>query len=190
VSLIDQFLPASTRVSHHQRAVHASVWRTFVATKELDLARSPLIRLLVWLRGVPLLLGSAADQPRNITVGGLLAAGFVLLGEEPGRELVLGIAGQFWRPGGAIKRLAPNDFAAFATAGFTKVVWGFQMVEQGVGRTLLATETRVACYGEEAERRFARYWMLVRLGSGLIRREALRLIAAGAERASGARRAV
>jgi hypothetical protein len=51
--------------------------------------------------------------------------------------------------------------------------------------TLLETETRVLATGPRAKRAFAAYWLVVRPGSGLIRRELLRAVARRAESAGG-----
>ena len=49
------------------------------------------------------------------------------------------------------------------------------------GSTLLSTETRVRCVDDEARRRFALYWLLIRVFSGWLRRDLLRKIAHIAE---------
>jgi len=176
--LIDQFFESYDASSRHQRQVRASAWRAFQATRQLDVGSSVAIRILLALRG----LGRGSQ---GFSIASLISRGFVLLGEEPGREVLLGVAGQFWKPDGGIKRLSANDFAFFDTPGYAKAGWGFHYQELAPGRTMVTTETRVICYGEDARRRFRRYWFLVRPFSGLIRLEALRLLARAAERPSG-----
>ena len=51
--------------------------------------------------------------------------------------------------------------------------------------TALHTETRVLATGRRARRAFGAYWLVIRGGSGLIRREMLRAVARRAEAAGG-----
>ena len=65
-----------------------------------------------------------------------------------------------------------EQFAAFDEPGYAKVAFNF-VLEAGE----LSTETRIAGTDERARRRFRFYWLLIRPGSGLIRREWLGAIA-------------
>jgi hypothetical protein len=48
----------------------------------------------------------------------LEGTGFVILTEIPNKELVLGVAGRFWRPdGGRCMGLTADDFAGFSRPG-------------------------------------------------------------------------
>ncbi len=147
--------------------------RVFDAARELDLGATPLIRILLRLRGL---------RARGRGLAGLRDAGFVLLEEDPPRELVLGLVGRFWTPGGDVQRVDPAGFLAFERPGFAKVAWNLR-VEPRAGGALLATETRILCLDARSRRRFRLYWMAIRFGSGLIRREMLRAIREQAERA-------
>ncbi len=51
--------------------------------------------------------------------------------------------------------------------------------------TRLSTETRVTATDARSRVQFALYWLAIRGGSGLIRRDMLRAIASRSERASG-----
>jgi hypothetical protein len=67
-------------------------------------------------------------------------------------------------------------------AGVARAGWNFALNETEPGRTLLTTETRVACGDPATRRRFRIYWLFIRPGSGLIRRLMLRSIKRAAER--------
>jgi len=97
---------------------------------------------------------------------------FLRLGEAPEREFVLGMVGQFWRPRGGLRPIAPDTFAAFAEPDFAKLAWGFDLEPSGAG-TRLRTETRIQCLSTESKRHLRPYWMIIRPISGLIRREIL-----------------
>ncbi|MFG1943395.1 hypothetical protein [Nonomuraea sp. NPDC048826] len=96
---------------------------------------------------------------------------FTPLVVDPGRELVLGLIGQWWRLGRSedvpVGSLA--EFEAFDRPGFAKGAFAFFLEEEG-GRIRLTTETRVAATSPDALRAFRPYWMVIRPGSGLIRR--------------------
>lgn len=108
--------------------------------------------------------------------------GFVELGRRPGAELVLGAVGRFWSPLG--NRPVPTlDFSAFAEPGYAKAAMNFTVAREGEG-SLVRTETRIVGTDAEATRKFRRYWLLIRLGSGAIRRSWLKAIRRRLERRS------
>jgi hypothetical protein len=171
-SLLDRFLPRFDVATSHATLVRASPAATFAAVKRVDLGRSLLVRLLLGLRG----LGTT-----RVTFERLTGSAFVLLGEHPGRELVLGIAGRFWTPTGHIRRIPSDRFATTTEPGTAKAVWGFRVEPAGDGVTRLVTSTRVLCADAAARRRFRAYWLAVKPLSGLIRRRALALARREAE---------
>jgi hypothetical protein len=138
--------------------------------------------VLAAVRARPLLFrrGRPPLQPKA-TLDGFLRAGFVRLDESPGEELVLGLAGRFWRPAAEIVRLTPDEFRTFRRPGNALAVWNFRLEDED-GGVRLTTETRVRCVDEAARRSFLRYWRVVGPFSGLIRVRMLRSIRRTAER--------
>jgi hypothetical protein len=112
----------------------------------------------------------------------ILESGFVVLGEEPDRELVLGIVGKFWQLSSGVHRIEPDDFTRFDTPGFAKAVWNFVVSERADGRSTVVTETRVASTDAEARWKFGWYWRLIAPFSALIRRIVLAQVKRDAER--------
>ncbi len=106
----------------------------------------------------------------------------MLLGEDPGSEIVLGIVGRFWTPRGGLVEVGAEDFPSFDRPGYAKAAWNFHL-EPRDAVTLLSTETRVAATDDAARRRFRTYWALVRPFSGLTRSRALAVMKTEAERA-------
>jgi hypothetical protein len=133
---------------------------------------------------MPLLLRRpSANRPAStFTLQDILASGFVVLAEEPDREIVLGLVGRFWTLGGGIRRISPSEFAGLAEPGYAKAAWNFYLVPQTGGTTHLVTETRVLCTDEASRRAFLRYWRLIGPFSGLIRRQMLATVRKEAER--------
>jgi hypothetical protein len=181
--LIDRFLPDYDVVEHHETVVDAPPDRAYRAVKDFDLARSPVV--LAWLaaRGLPHLFTGAVKPKRRLQLDDILESGFVVLGEEPGRELVLGIVGKFWQLSSGVHRIEPDDFIGFDTPGFAKAVWNFLVDEREDGGSTVVTETRVASTDDEARRKFGWYWRLIGPFSALIRRVMLGQIKREAETA-------
>ena len=112
----------------------------------------------------------------------MIAQGFVLVGDDPPREVVLGAVGAFWRLRGAMLRVDPGTFRQPPPVGAARAAWNFHVAERGGSSCVLSTETRVHCADEPTRRRFKRYWTVVGPWSGLIRIVMLRSIRRAAER--------
>ena len=131
--------------------------------------------------GLQSLLGTpgapgAPDDRRRFGLGD-----FVALGREGDRALAYGLAGRFWEPGYGLQPLADAQaFRDFAAPGSAKPLLGF-VARRGGNSTRLTTLTRVACTDDEARRRLAAYWALIRPVSGLIRQRILADIRSAAE---------
>jgi hypothetical protein len=100
--------------------------------------------------------------------------GFMALGERPGEEVVLGAVGRFWSPLGNQPRVV-EDFSSFDEPGYAKAAMNFRVSAEGSG-CRLTTETRIVGTDAAATRKFRPYWLLIRLGSGAIRRSWLKAI--------------
>lgn len=183
--LIDESLPVYDVVERHHTEVRAPVERVYDAVRRLDLGSSATIRSLFWLRELPARLRRSdrcvGEGDQGLTLDALLESGFVLLGERPNRELVLGLVGRFWTTSGDLQRLDASEFHDFGRPGYAKTAWNFSVTEQHNGTTLLATETRVLCLDVVSRRRFRLYWTLIGPFSGLIRKVILRSIKRQAE---------
>ncbi len=181
--LIDRFLPDYDVIEHHAVDVDAPVDEAYRAVKELDLARSPIVLALLFARGLPHLFTGAVKPKRRLGLDEIVESGFVVLGEEPDRELVLGIVGKFWQLSSGVHRMEPGDFIGFDTPGFAKAAWNFVVSARPGGGCRVETETRVVSTDDEARRQFSRYWWLIGRFSALIRRVMLRNIKREAESA-------
>ena len=101
---------------------------------------------------------------------------------EPERALVAGGVLQPWklRGGATPPALDAEQLRAFAEPGWVKVAFDFVLVPDA-GGTRLSTETRVAATDARTRKIFGLYWLAIRAGSGLIRRDLLRAVARSAE---------
>ena len=189
--LLDGLLPDYQFHEVHSIAVNANGRQVFAALAAVTPTELPLFRLLMAVRSLPARtvggrggFGGGSDS----LLEQAKRAGFVVLGEESGRELVLRTVGQPWRlvggPGARVR--TPADFGAFHLPGFAKIATNFRVEESASrqGTSRLSTETRVWVPDTATRLRFAAYWVLIRAGSGLIRREWLRRTRERAEAAS------
>jgi len=168
--MIDRFLPRYDVVSRYGVDVRASAEDAYAAVLRCDLGSSWISRGLIALRGLrrP---GSGVPVLEH-----LLKEGFVRLLDDPPREIVMGLVGQFWGPGGDVRRIEPSAFASFSQPGVAKAAWNFSVARSSGGLVRVATETRVLCGDAAAKRKFILYWTVIRPFSGLIRREMLKEI--------------
>jgi hypothetical protein len=175
--LLDRFLPTYEVREYHQTKVPAPAELTFAVARELDTQGSGLVRAI--FRGRELLMGSEPSkrqrQPQAL-LSEVLALGWRVMAEEPGRELVMGAVTQPWNADVQFRGLAPEEFAAFNDPGYAKIAWTMAVEPTGPGTSMFRTETRVITTDPESRRRFRRYWAIVSPGVVLIRYEMLRLV--------------
>jgi len=184
LTLLDDIIPTYDVSSRHSIWIGASPAEVYQVARHADLGRPWLVRVLMGLRGIPAVLATVArrrrlEPARQKTVGRLP---FTVIAESTGEEFVLGVMGRFWTPTGGVVATSADQFRHPAPTGLAQGVWNFRVAPSGDG-TALTTETRVRCGDPATLRQFARYWRLVRLGSGLIRGSMLRSIRREAERA-------
>ncbi len=191
-TLLETLLPRAQAdaVEHHHARVRASPEVVMAALWRADLG-GPIVRTLLALRAVPAALADAGSARRRVaallsqpglTLGDLQRTGFARLAERPGREVVLGLTGRFWTPGGGLLPTDPATWSDGPPAGTAQAAWSFSVAADGDGATRLETETRVRCADAAARRVFTRYWLVVRPISGLLRRLMLRSVRREAER--------
>ncbi|MBI3998715.1 MAG: hypothetical protein HY355_06745 [Armatimonadetes bacterium] len=187
--LLDTFLPDYHFREVHAMRVRASPSRLFRAVRDVTPADVPLASALLWVRALPARLagrGRPGLARRRPIIEQALRGGFVLLAEEPDRELVLGTIGQFWKVLGTEPPsvTTPAEFLAFDRPDYARAAINFSVEESCGGSTIIRTETRVAVADPVARRKFAAYWPVIYPGSALIRRMWLGAIKRRAERAT------
>jgi hypothetical protein len=188
--LIDQFLPR-----YDFAVVHASVFPArpeacYRAALDVDLLRDPVIRTLLGIRSLPQRFAdrltqrhhaaTAAEPPPTFRLTDMVRYGWIVLDEQPNVELVLGQIGRPWKSAAASSgpTVDATAFAGFDRPGFAKIAANLRVEPYGATASILTIETRVSLTDAQSLRRFTRYWTFVRPFSALIRRIALRLVAA------------
>jgi hypothetical protein len=184
--VLDEVLPRYDVSLVHARVFRAPPEECLATLVALDVFRHPIIRLLITARGLPVwILGGLTGKRRqpstagSFTLSQMAEMGWVVLGDRPGAELVLG---QVSRPcrlreNAPVTPRAHEEFRQFTTPGYAKIAASFRADPYGAGSAVLTVESRILLTDEAGRRRFMRYWVLVRLGSEIIRRLALRMLA-------------
>jgi hypothetical protein len=199
--LADDFLPAyevSDEVATVVEADTSTVWQALMDADLIEVGRrTPSVAVLGALRILPevvshLLHGerppAASDSMRLRDLAELPAdqGGWVLLGEQPGEEIALGLVGKFWRPVISFASVRADGFRDFAQPGYAKTVYQLSVRPLQDGRTLLSGLMRTATTDEHARRWFRRYWTLgVGSGAHVLVDGLLEMVRENAERAIG-----
>lgn len=169
--LKDEFLPEYDFEERHSIEINADAATIYEAAQDADFSESFIVRALLTLRG----MSSDALSIRNLKY-----SKFRILGEQPAKELLIGLAGRFWTPWGDLQDVDANNFREFQKDGYAKAAWNFSIDETGSG-SRLTTETRIKCIGTSSRRCFGLYWIFVQPFSGWIRMEMLKAIKRHAE---------
>jgi hypothetical protein len=185
--MLDQYVDASDAALAAHAIVSAPAEVTFEAARTLDLLEvtTPLLAASFWVRGLPakVLHRPEPPPPDKLTLEGDLGLpGWMLLGQNPGREIVFGAIGVFWTP--TIRwnlDVTASGFAAFDEPGWGKIACNYSTFPYGAHRTLLTYECRTLTTDAESGRLFLRYWWLIRPFVQHIMNATVRTIATHAE---------
>ena len=198
MALLDQLMPQYDVVERHATLVRADPLAVYDAVRAADLGGGLVTQGLLAVRMLPAAVMAVARSPRaalaewrerrarpGLRLADFERAGFRVIAERPPEELVIGLMGRFWTPRGAIHAgVTADSFRGLPPAGLALAGWNFSVHPRSGGVCELRTETRVRC-AADARLKFRGYWLLVRPGSGLIRRMMLRSIRRHAEAAAG-----
>src|SRR5512137_913835 len=160
--------PGWRLLERHELPVPATPEEALAALAGAPLADLPVVTALFALRGLP--------SRREATLRELFCTRpFLLLSEEPGRELVFGVLRPAAEPDGA-RRLprTAGEFVEAAKRAPLGAVVNFR-ADPAPGGSLLWTETFAGTHGAGAGLWFAAYWLAVGPWSAWIRRMFLRV---------------
>jgi hypothetical protein len=182
VLTIDELLPAPHFREHHERRIAAPPAAVWQAVQELRLRDLALSRALMGIRLLPARL-AGREQASRLVESRLFDGGPVtLLDSDPDHAVLGGGVMQPWKLTGGEEppELDVPALQAFSEPGWVKVGFDFVIEPTGSG-SRVTTETRVTATDPRTRARFGLYWLFVRAGSGLIRRDMLRAVARRAE---------
>ncbi len=172
-SRLDARMPEFHLAERHEVFVQASPSRVWSAIHEVRPGEIRLFLLLMGIRSLnpAPLFGRAEPAGSRPILEVTRTGGFLLLDEDPGREVVLGTCGRFWRlrgRGRCPEVQTADQLLAFTKPGYAKATINFNVLPEGNG-TRVVTQTRILATDEGARRRFAAYWRFIYPGSSLIR---------------------
>ena len=184
---LDDVIPDPDYRMRHARTAAAPVTAVWEQLHLVTMEALPVGYALEALRLMPARLAGRRRRP-------LAGRGFleitpipVLHAEPPYLVISAGLS-QAWRllGGPAPPRLDATELRAWSEPGWIKVAMEFRFEPIPAG-TRMRTETRMLATDRRALRAFAAYWFLIRIWSGAIRREVLRVVARRAESSFQAR---
>ncbi|MET9232252.1 hypothetical protein [Lentzea sp. NPDC003310] len=186
--LADQFAPRPDFGRTDHVVVNADPMTAYQAVHELDLTdlHGFLVTTAIGLRELPERWRERHRRtprtPTRMTIDDLAnGTDWVVLGEQPGQELVVGAIGKVWRPVVRWRAVDARDFQDFAEPGYAKVVCSLSTLPYGQRRTLVTAETRVVLTDPRAWLSFRRYWRVSTPFVGIISRAVLRTVKHSAE---------
>ena len=181
-SPLDLFMATYDVAERHEIAVAAPAGITMAAARDMDIYRSPLVRVIFAIRTLPARLRGAPSREPASLLSETLALGWRVLADQPGQTIVVGAVTQPWHANVTFRGLPPDAFVAFDEPGYAKIAWTLEAIPLGPSTSRFRTETRVSTTDARSRRLFRRYWAVFSPGILLIRRASLRLVKAEAER--------
>ena len=144
----------------HSILIKANLEDTWSSLKKINIYDSKLIRLLFTLRGLSLSKEIKLKYPTwSIGWNRLFSSGFTPISTIDNKSILMRL----------------NNKMLGNKSEIIQIIWDFILVPHPWG-TILSTETRVSFTYKRHRNFFLPYWLIVRLPSGAIRREILRLV--------------
>jgi hypothetical protein len=178
---LDSILPSYDFHEVHQIVINAQPEKVYASVKAVTAMEISVFKTLMIIRHF-FSKEMYKFKPDIPLLEEICNKGFTVLDDNTNYEVVFGVIGQFWKTtyGKEIEVKNKNDFINFSKPDFLKAAANMH-VKSTNGKTLLTTETRIVATSKEAKRKFRGYWIIIRLGSGFIRRMWLRAIKRRAE---------
>lgn len=184
---IQRHLPNPRMVEINRIWVKAPPDAAWQAARHFDGASIPWIRWLFGLREIPRrLIGrppAVTDRRLGVDQVADSGKGFLILEEEPGREVVVGSVGRFWHSDIPYADVTSRTFASFSTPGWGKLAWSIR-VEPAPTGSIVTFELRTTATDENSWTYLDRYFHLIGPASRLIRASVMSQLEAQLRRAA------
>lgn len=181
---LDHYLPDRDLFEKHEVVIRSSPEKVFETLLNFDMRGSKITGFLLSLRVIFEPELKKPDEQRSTFIHELTGEdGFMTMLEEiENKEIVIGFIGKFWQVRPEIFRPRnAEEYVDFNGSDYVKGAWNLYIESNDDGTVTLSTESRMLCIGNKSKQRFLPYWALIRLFSGLTRREMLRIIKDTAE---------
>lgn len=165
MSAIARLMPRPRLREVDRVAVAASPEEAWRVVREIDLYELGFVRALFCLR-----TGGKTEATARIDDIVAPGKGFHLLAETPGREVVAGAIGKFWRPSIPFVDTSPETFSHFAETGYGKVAWSLEVAPRAGGGSWVIVDLRVDATDDASWHDFVPYWIAIGRFSRAIRK--------------------
>ena len=98
--LLDDFMPEFEFREKHETSIDAPAEKVFAAIRTFDTCESAILRWLCRLHRLP---------KENMTLSGFERMGFTVLEEQENEEILIGLAGKFWKMDNEVFRERGDD---------------------------------------------------------------------------------
>lgn len=169
---IQSFLPNPRHAEVHRIFVESTPEVTWQMARHFDGAKIPWVRMIFDLRDIPDLIRGRKPGLKDRRIGVDQVAesgkGFMILNEQPGKEVVIGAVGKFWQLNIPFANVNPDSFEKFHETGWGKLAWAIS-VEPYRGGSTISFEVRITATDEGSWKKFNRYYHVIGIASHLIR---------------------
>jgi hypothetical protein len=192
--LIEGLMPVFDAARAEHRVVPGDVEAVYAAVRRADFMRawrdSPAVRALFASRSLAERAVSAARHrphaeppaPASLRLADLGDHGdWVLLGEDPPREIAFGVIGRFWAGETVWEEIDASEFTAFDRPGLARIACSMSVRPYGASHGLVSYECRAHATDPESRRAFLRYWKPLSPFVGIVLRAQLGVVAAEEE---------
>lgn len=158
--MIDDFIPGPLLVELDHIDVAALPARAYEAARDLDLARSPVLRVVLRMAHR---LDIEAFGPFAVRIAdiGRAGSGFVVLEDIPARTLTIGAIGRLWEPDAELLDVPATRFAAMAAPGYGKVALQLRFEPLGENGTRIEIELRLTATDDLSWAAMRRHYRMV-----------------------------
>ncbi len=164
-SPLARILPGAPFTEWHTGVVEAPIERVWDALHHLCWSDLRVTKPLLLARGFG--AGGLMDEGCLETFWRVAA-----VEEQPPRDTLFALVGKPWTlRGGSRPTASVAEVMAFGEPGWLKYGMEWRLTPLVGDRTFVETSTLCLPTDARAHRRFAAYWALIRVGSGLIRRD-------------------
>jgi len=187
-TLLDSFLPNYEFRGIRSITIKASPSKIFRVLREVTLEDMPTARFLGELRYLPVRIAGKTKTERKSPrpfLDIVLQSGNIILGEEEGREMVVGAIAKFHQISdqqfAALKDA--RTFLAFDDPGYQKLAQSFRVSGcDEISGCRLTLEHRTHALSRLARKKFSFYWIFIKPGSAFLVGLLLRAIRRRAEK--------
>lgn len=171
---VPAFLPQFQFYEKHRAVIKtASPEKILPLVAEFDIQQDTVVRRLMAVRQLPQKL---MRSQKGVAVNSFGLQSFTLL-EKSASELCYGLRGQFWRADFGLENVPDvSAYQASVLAGSGKLLLRYRVSELNEAQYELCTETFIYCPDKATRLKMAIYWLVIRAGSGWIRKRMLRAV--------------